>query len=1321
MADPTGSAASTPKAIAPQHRVPRTTIPYYAAAFVAAAVMAWYFFLFVPDKLDYFVGLRLRTLAVASSQVESRITNLAGAVAVANARLANPKQTTDEAQYLRVLVPDVQPYSGGPLPPGIGLTVPTANKDDASAPARIGTVAWDDVMAQAAEVSTRDFDDLVLTTGNGDVLWQRERNTPRLGNLQQLVYAERAPGGWLSLSWDVQRDFPNAKPDKPLPKAVALKEIRVGITPSLLLVQAIPLPANGVQAVQNARELYLAGVVSRDALQAQAMRVPLAWIVLLSLPIVLLFLALPFVKLATLRPRERYGFADAVLLVIATIAAAGLGATIPFVPVTVDERSDQALAAFASDLDARIAEDVRTVLDLARTVTHHKDALAARLVDCKVELERFGLKKCDLWQAVHADRLARPSIELDVVIWIDADGRQLDKWTTKAQLTGEISHRSFRHFRDLITDQTWAVDRRNDNDPPYTRFTMEPLRAPTTGELGVVVAQPLERDAGGRRQFLALNVRPRSLLDTVVAPGHGFAVMELGGRVLFHSEESLSLEENFFEEVGEPADVRARALSGHTVTWSGDYHGRPHRLHMQQVSGVRNSPWRIVTFEALEPVLGGVVAHQSGTFRLAALNLLFLVLIAVGFLIYCKVKNRQMRDAIRFTKAVDASSLWPMIALAVIAAAVIVYTYRPAARYWLDGFYIFFLLLPVMGLLLAINTRKAGASPTAVTVTTPFGRALLAARLGLLVLLTAVLPAAGFARIVDRVQDSLRQERWLEETQFRVASRNANVLSRVNGVNYRDMPVLPNLPSTRDMLITRGGFADVAALDRYAYLRFLERVRVAAPDTANQTPVTSDESPEQGQTAVRFLLSWNPFPSRDTAGHPAVRLHDGALRLAPVVDGSPALAVVEPPAELLASLRPPTLYSLPWGKLALGLIILGCALYGIWWARGRLIAWRTGNSPRLAAVLREAQKTRDNVGVMLIGPPRTRKDHLVAAALRRTVRAAALTRLRLLDVAMTKEFVDATVAEVDRLVAEPNTTARARVWIHISNLEAQLVNTESRSLTLQLLERLLEKKPSQPSRVVIVTTSIDPIAHFDEIFSEEREGVYADVKPEVELSRSSLLLSRFRRCYFPLTNPSGDPWWNYDSAQWRKVLHWELSGYKALSEMEADLRRAWPAGAEVQKDDLAHAIMGRAMAAYQLLWTNCTRREKLVLIQLAQEGFVTRQSGDVLGALLAKGLIVARPAPTIFNHTFRVFLRRIERDHIVQQWERMDGNGLWVVAFRLIGSSFAAGLVFYLLTQDYSVEGLLPLLSGTGLFGVPLVRTLVARLSGRASGATATV
>jgi hypothetical protein len=105
--------------------------------------------------------------------------------------------------------------------------------------------------------------------------------------------------------------------------------------------------------------------------------------------------------------------------------------------------------------------------------------------------------------------------------------------------------------------------------------------------------------------------------------------------------------------------------------------------------------------------------------------------------------------------------------------------------------------------------------------------------------------------------------------------------------------------------------------------------------------------------------------------------------------------------------------------------------------------------------------------------------------------------------------------------------------------------------------------------------------------------------------------------------------------------------------------------------------------------------------------------------LVAKGLITEHSSPAIFNYTFRAFLREIERDEVVTEWEAMEGSGLWVLVGRLVGSTLIVGGLFYLLTQDFAVQSLIPLISGSGLFGIPVVRDLIATFSKKTGGTSA--
>ena len=1379
--------------------LPRSALPYYVAAVFALATMAWYVFIFVPSKVEYFVGLKLRALAVAANQVETRAENLAIAFRTApHIPEDDDPRNGATAKYLRALVPDIKLLREDD-PKVAGLMLRRRPAPNATAPAQgakqvetrpfVGSVPWQQLMAQAASVSASEFDDLIVAVPAGDVVWQREQTTPRVGNLAQVLDTTAAESGWFSLRWTPKPQVPN-KDAKALATAVVVKPVELGGEATLLLVQTIALPADSVDiegmpglpvdskeaAAQGAmprgpHRLHVAATVPLAMLRAQAMNIPIVWVVALSLPVILLFLALPAVKLATLTPRERFGFVDVVALLIATVAIAGLGAAMPLTQTAVNDNGDDMLANFSAALQARLVEDVKKIQAVAAVVGARTGEIEDRLQHCIVKVDRFPLQRCNFWAALHelsknppdkTSQVQAPpagQIDLDIVAWLDEAGGQLDKWTTKAQLTGPTPHDRFQHYRDLTQDRLWMLKSPPGNDgPSKIRFTIEPLRAPTTADLASIVgfrldelqtsAEPRKEDGESDRsqaKYLVLNVRPGSLFDAVVPPGFGFAVIAPDGRVLFHSQENLSLGENFFEEVGEPARVHARAQSVRKATWTGDYHGRPHRIHIERPVAIDGCPWRVVTFRELTPVYGGAFTHQSGTFRLGLINLCCLFFFAVGVWLWARFKRRDVRDLLNVRPITQPFWIWVQVGLTTLACFVVVLTYVSWMGRALNVFYGFFVVLPFAALWTASRARKSTGPPSGPNA------GLVWTELALMVALVAALPAIGFSRIAERVQVSRGNERLLEDTQRTIASRNVRMHARVTSPAYPSRDSQPAVPPTGAARLTQPPQTDAAGLQRAApstpqtaaskTSSFDVRTHLKATGFARATdvaaysylgfvpievvpPAINGINPLEGQTLVRFLLDWNPLPSRDQAGEPAMVVDGDTFTLNSPVRDLPALAVRDTSLALPPFLATATGFSAPPAKGVAGVLLLVAAIAGLYWARQRLLAHTHRDAPGLVEIL-ACLPTVGRNGVMMIGAPRTGKDSVLLETLKARKTEVGL-RIRLLGKEAQPDRVERQLQDL----AQPRgwlwkglggeSRPRGPLWINVSNLETHLVDRKHRSLALQLLERLLDTEVSDVPRVVVVTTNVDPVAHFEEIFEEERAGIYEDAVPEVELGRLAVLLSRFHRCYVPFCENASDadPWWDYRPERWPDVLDWETRSV-ALARVNRELRAQWGANERVSFDDLSRAITARAAALYQLLWTSCTRREKLVLVQLAQEGFVTPQSAAVVAALMAKGLIVLRPGPAIFNYTFRAFLRDIERTHVLREWERGEGHGLWVVAGRLIGSSVLAGGLFFLLTQGYSVEGLLPVLSGTGLFGVPVVRNIVARLTRKEGSAQA--
>ena len=1322
----------------------RPVLPYVIAALVASTAMAWYFFVFVPAKHDYFVGLRFRTLAVASRQVSTKIENLGralGSVAFGgtdgktsssttnDCRSSDPTYAKNRKNYIRLVLPQIQidgprrPVVAGPALAGCAVT---------------GRVAWADVVSAAAASSRRDFDDLLLATGNGDVVWQRESSTPRIANLSELLGAKDEAGGW-GFSWREQSTSPVKKDPKYLNGTAQLKRVNVGGESSLLLVQGVPVSGAGITLPGQVNDgsgptLYVAGLVVTDTLQQQARRIPAAWLVPFACAILFLFLAIPFVKMATLTSRERFRFTDVLLMMVATISAAGFGALMPFVSAPATS-ADATLEKFENTIERNLAAETTKILALGTYIDKHRDKI--KLHECDALASGIAADReyeCKFWEARQASTtelaavdvdLAKPPIELDVVIWMDAQGAQVRKWTTKRQVTGPAPHQGFEHFRALTNDTLWTVDGRPE------RFTVEPLRAPTTSELGVVFAMKAQKENESSAKYFALNVRPQSLVDALVPPGHGFAIVAPTGMVLFHSEEGLSLEENFFEEIGDGREVRASVEARRLLQWSGDYHGRRHRFRMQPMSVFAGCPWSIVTFEETEPRLAAEVAQQSGTLRLGIVNLLYLGLLTLLFSFYSTLKGRRSRDLMQMMLAdrrVQGVRVRILIVLAAIEVVAFVLAITRRSRP--DVLYVLFAAAPVTALLVTFLVRRWDGketkeeTPTERTMTKRRGwwKDLVAAcEHLLLVIVVGALPAAGFTQITAAVQHANDADRWLEVAQSRWEARQSRLAERLHSPNYADRGLVEQ------------GFG-ASSFDRrapYSYLLTLTGVGEGPP-----LPAQSKDGPievaERGDGFVRSILEWSPFSTTDRPLSSAkTRASDGpraGLTVAPVSNGMSVWLV------------------------ALGLLILAASLAAVLWARSKLLTHDAG-VPSLASTIASIKNTRGAV-VMLVGPPMTGKDQALALAIKAEQRAAEEERrkkltpeqhrglvpmsefkpfgtvdtVRLLDKTLTPERIEELVARVNGAITTAMLAgAPTQFWVHVSNLETQLADLTSRSRVLDLLQRLGEG-PDDQVRILAVTSSVDPIAHFEEIFIEERDRIYADPVPEVGLSRWALLLSRVGRCYMPISAKEGreqrcqeawDRWWSYKPTKWRETLAAELGGLAPLEPIRKELETMWSAYTEVPFEEIVRTIRLRTSAYYQLLWSTCTRSEKLVLIQLAQEGFVVEQSWGVVAPLIARGIIVERPVAALFNRTFRDFLLDIEQDEVVQQWERGDGHGLWLVSGRLIGSSVVAGLIFFLLTQDVSVQSILPVVSGTGVFSVPLVRTLIAHFSTKGGSASA--
>ncbi|HEY7784780.1 MAG TPA: cache domain-containing protein, partial [Pyrinomonadaceae bacterium] len=189
---------------------------------------------------------------------------------------------------------------------------------------------------------------------------------------------------------------------------------------------------------------------------------------------------------------------------------------------------------------------------------------------------------------------------LSSAFWADRDGQQRIKWTTKADLTPFISVNSRPYFRHVADGRPWEFEYSSgDKDGrKLFKYFLEPVYSMTTGGQQVILSAPvppLENESNGRSWVSAMDIRPLSLMQVVLPSdlGYGYCVIDHDGKVLFHSDPSRNLLENFFAETDNNDYLRSVVLANESKPMTLSYQGLGHRLF---VTPLPNTPWSLITF-----------------------------------------------------------------------------------------------------------------------------------------------------------------------------------------------------------------------------------------------------------------------------------------------------------------------------------------------------------------------------------------------------------------------------------------------------------------------------------------------------------------------------------------------------------------------------------------------------------------------------------------------------------------------------------------------------------------------------------------------------
>jgi hypothetical protein len=170
-----------------------------------------------------------------------------------------------------------------------------------------------------------------------------------------------------------------------------------------------------------------------------------------------------------------------------------------------------------------------------------------------------------------------------------------------------------QYYQRPAAGEAWSIER-EPGSSEFMRFYIERVRSFIDGSKVAALAVPYPDDsvlAQGTSSpdvlvpEVLVDIQPiHSLFKAALPPHHSFAVIESGsGRVLFHSSDNRSLDENFIDETDGDLELISVVQSRGEALLKLQYHGRSIRAF---AAPMENVPWMLITFvddEIIDTVL----------------------------------------------------------------------------------------------------------------------------------------------------------------------------------------------------------------------------------------------------------------------------------------------------------------------------------------------------------------------------------------------------------------------------------------------------------------------------------------------------------------------------------------------------------------------------------------------------------------------------------------------------------------------------------------------------------------------------------------------
>lgn len=641
-------------------------LPLVTAAVLVSA-FCLYYFVYVAAQREYLTNRNFRSLAMLGDQIQTLV-SIHGSILEFSADLADRKNKEDLSQFVvvrpedksknpdkrdREALKDYVKY----LAPAFELTTQdrpqklgsrldvrrhnghwelalTAHRHQGSQKDYVGSLELDSVLKPL--VDTLPFDDILLVSENGTIVYQSNKSGPQFTTLTSILQAQAGgeqtkPSGSAAPTKPIGRAADALSAEAPVlddqqiggqaaihqnadqswrTRSLHLTDVVLAGTRYKLFLQPVLVDAFSDDPGQDepAQEWVLCGLRSAKTLEWEALSISSTFMVWLTALFLVIFMGLPVLKVFLVNRREHLRLRElgvlGIFLVLLTsvFTLSGLNA----VGFPLNDDTEEQLQRLGDNLSNNVHDELKKMRDQLQEWCKYQESEKDLTSDLKLvqEKDRKIVRSYSHNPGVGKPPAAKTYPYLHSAFWTDDDGQQIVKWSTSNYLAPMIDLSESRIYtgpKSTYLDGTGPAFHFDSIMPPNKLEYLAALTMTTEDCDQNLLVRGIRPDlTGGSASLIA---QPLSLIDPILPSGYGFALLDETGLVLFHADKTKNSHENVLQESDWSKQLYA-ATFGHSTQRSLKikYLGKDYRVRVLPVTRVSQAPWSLVVYRDLASV-----------------------------------------------------------------------------------------------------------------------------------------------------------------------------------------------------------------------------------------------------------------------------------------------------------------------------------------------------------------------------------------------------------------------------------------------------------------------------------------------------------------------------------------------------------------------------------------------------------------------------------------------------------------------------------------------------------------------------------------------